>query len=299
MPLAMWARLKKAFLDSRAGNALALLYDSLDRHHGPIAASAMAFDAFLSLVPLAALAGYVLGLFHRSGESLLRPLMRAAPPPVAELVQTAVESLGNGGGVIAPLSVGAFLWATSAGLSTAMYVFENMFWSRPRAWYWRRAIAVLCVFAGIAIVGAVTTLSVAAALASPLLGRIVGFTAPTLTLIGMLSAFFRISIRRDHVFRRRRVLPGVLVTVVLWALLSALFSYYVATLARYATLYGGVAAIAIFLIWLWLLALALLVGGEVNAQLDGVRGTEAGSTPLAPISSLRSSPPEGMTHPRA
>jgi membrane protein len=179
-----------------------------------------------------------------------------------------------------------------------MYVFENMFWSRPRPWYWRRAIAMLCVIAGIAIVGAVTTLAVGAAMLHPLLGRIVALTVPTLTLIGMLTAFFRISIRRDHVFRRRRVLPGVLVTVVLWAILSALFSYYVATLARYATLYGGVAAIAIFLIWLWLLALALLVGGEVNAQLDGVRGPSAGSTPLAPISSLRSSPPEGIVQPR-
>jgi membrane protein len=104
----------------------------------------------------------------------------------------------------------------------------------------------------------------------------------------MLSAFFRVAIRTDHVFRRRRVLPGVLVTVVLWAGLSALFSFYVTTLARYATLYGGLAAVAIFLFWLWLLALALLVGGEVNAQLDGVRAHAAGETPLGPLSSVRS-----------
>ena len=40
----------------------------------------------------------------------------------------------------------------------------------------------------------------------------------------MLSAFFRISVRRGPVFTRRRVLPGVAVTIVLWAILSALFT---------------------------------------------------------------------------
>jgi membrane protein len=70
---------------------------------------------------------------------------------------------------------------------------------------------------------------------------------------------------------RRRLAPGVAVTVVLWTLVSGLFSFYVSTLSRYATLYGGLAAVAIFLFWLWLLSLALLVGGEVNAQLDGLR----------------------------
>jgi membrane protein len=279
----MWARLKAAFLENRVGHALALLVENLDRHHAPIAASAMAFDAFLSFIPLAALAGYVLARLHQSGEVLLSPLLRAPPPAVRGLIESAIARLAETGGAIAPVSVGAFLWVTSAGLSTAMYVFENVFWSKPRPWYWRRAIAMACVVAAIAIIAVVTVIAVGAAMVSPLLGRLVAVILPPATLIGMLSAFFRIAIRTDDVFRRRRVLPGVLVTVVLWSILSALFSYYVATLARYATLYGGLAAVAIFMFWLFLLALALLVGGEVNAQLDGVRAYPADQTPLGPV----------------
>lgn len=280
---AMWARWKSAFRENRAGRALSQLIDNLDRHHAPIAASAMAFDAFLSLVPLAALAGFVLHRLHQSGDILFRPILNAAPRGVADLIVAAVVRLSDdSAAVIAPVSVAAFLWVTSAGVSTAMYVFENMFWSKPRPWYWRRAIAVMCVIAAIAIVALVAAAAVGAALLSTHLGRFVGIILPAATMIGMLSAFFRISIRRDHVFRRRRVLPGVLVTVALWSLLSALFSFYVTALARYATLYGGLAAVAIFLFWLWLLALALLVGGEVNAQLDGVRALSAEQTPLGP-----------------
>lgn len=280
----MWARLKDAFLANRAGKLIFLLIDNLDRHHAPIAASAMAFDAFLSLVPLAALAGYVLHLLHQSGEIVITPLVRAAPRAVGELIEAAVVRLStDSSAAIAPVSVIAFLWATSAGVSTAMYVFENAFWSRPRPWWWRRIIAILCVIAAIAIVAIVTAIAVFAALLSPLVARFVAIVLPTATIVGMLSAFFRIAVRRDETFKRRRVLPGVLVTVVLWAILSTLFSIYVTTLARYATLYGGVAAVAIFLFWLWLLALALLVGGEVNAQLDGVRAVPADRTPLGPM----------------
>lgn len=283
----MWARLKRAFLAHRYGAAIAQLVDNLDRHHAPIAASAMAFDAFLSLIPLAALAGFVLHLLHESGDIVFTPIFRAAPLPVAQLVEDAIVRLAGSAAVIAPVIIGAFLWATSAGVSTAMYVFENAFWSKPRPWWWRRAIAILCVIAAIAVVATVTALAVGAAMISPILGRVVAVIVPTATIIGLLSAFFRIAVRRDDVFRRRRVLPGVLVTVVLWAILSALFSFYATTLARYATLYGGLAAVAIFLLWLWLLSLALLVGGEVNAQLDGVRSVPADQTPLGPIPAAR------------
>lgn len=290
---AMWARMKHAFLANRAGQAVHRLIDNLDRHHAPIAASAMAFDAFLSLVPLAALAGFVLHKLHRNGDIVVGPLIRAAPRAVGELIDGSIVRLSaDSASVIAPVSVAAFLWATSAGLSTAMYVFENAFWSKPRPWWWRRIIAIICVIAAIAIVAIVATIAVFAAMLSPLLGRLVAIILPSATLVGMLSAFFRIAVRRSEVFQRRRVLPGVLVTVVLWSILSAIFSFYVTTLARYATLYGGLAAVAIFLFWLWLLALALLVGGEVNAQLDGVRSMPADMTPLGPLPSARLKPAE-------
>lgn len=260
----------------RAGRALLFMIDTLDQHHAPIAASAIAFDAFLSLVPLAAFAGMVLHRLHESGEVLISPLLNTAPKPVAELVSAAVTRLSSdNAAVIAPVSILAFIWTTSSGLSTAMSVFERMFHSPERPWWWRRGVAMVCIVASVAIIAAVTSITVGISMISPQAGALVAVVFPSATLVGMLSAFFRISVRRGPIFTRRRVLPGVAVTVVLWAILSALFSVYVTTLSRYATLYGGLAAVAIFLFWLWLLALALLVGGEVNAQLDGIRDEAA------------------------
>jgi membrane protein len=256
----------------RVGRAILLMIDTLDQHDALIAASAIAFDAFFSLVPLAAFAGMVLHRLHESGDLLLGPMLRASPRPVAELVQEAVTRLLDyDAAVIAPVSVAAFIWTTSGGLSTAMLVFEKMFHSPARPWWWRRGVAMICVMASVAIVAAVTSVTVGIGMISPRIGALVAVVVPTATLVGMLAAFFRISVRHGPGITRRGVMPGVVVTIVLWGIVSALFSFYVSTLSRYATLYGGLAAVAIFLFWLWLLALALLVGGEVNAQLDGIR----------------------------
>jgi len=270
----------RAFVDRhRAARAAYRLFVNLEHHNAPFAASAIAFDAFLSLVPLAAFGGFVMQTLHESGDLLIGPILRAPPKPVADLVEQSIQRFsGDGASVIAPISLAAFLWTSSAGLSTAMNVFETVFRSPPRPWYWRRAIAMLCVLAFIAIVAAVTALALGAGMLSRWLGAVAAVVLPTATLTGMLSGFLRIAVRGDLVFRRRRVLPGVGVILVLWTLVSAAFSFYVSTLSRYTTLYGGLAAVAIFLFWLWLLALALLVGGEVNAQLDGIRD-DPGGTP--------------------
>jgi membrane protein len=254
----------------RAGRTILSMIDSLDHHHVAIAASAIAFDAFLSLVPLAAFVGMVMHRLHENGELVLGPLLAASPKPVADLVIGAITRDQNAG-VVAPVSIAAFIWTSSAGISTAMSVFERMFHSPERPWWWRRGIAMICVVAGVAILAAVAGITVGVGLLSLQAGAVVALLFPTATLVGMLMAFFRIAVRRGPIFVRRRVVPGVLVTIVLWLILSVIFSFYVSTLARYATLYGGLAAVAIFLFWLWLLALALLVGGEVNAMLDGVR----------------------------
>src|SRR5262245_52213802 len=129
-------RLVDGILKTRVGRAIYGLVDNLDRHHATLAASAMAFDAFLSLVPLAAFAGFILGRLHETGDLVLSPLLKTAPPPVKALVEEAFIRLhDNNSAVLAPVSLGAFLWVSSAGLSTAMSVFEAVFHSPPRPWW--------------------------------------------------------------------------------------------------------------------------------------------------------------------
>jgi membrane protein len=258
---------------------LARLVRNLDRHDAPRAASAMAFDAFLGIIPLLAFGGWIMGRLHQRGDLVVGPILRSAPSQVAKLADDEMGRLSDGGMVaIAPVVVLAFLWASSAGVSTAMGVCETMYASKARAWYVRRLIAIGCVLGSLAAVALAATVAITIGSAlGPTGAWLVGLSVPGLVVMGLVIAFYRIAIVRPRGVRRR-VLPGTLLTMALWGAVTSLFTTYVDKLARYSTLYGGLAAVAVTLVWLWLLALALLVGGELNADLEGIRGPA--STPL-------------------
>jgi len=81
---------------------------------------------------------------------------------------------------------------------------------------------------------------------------------------------------------------GGLVAVVAWAAASAGFALYASHLGSYNRVYGSLAAVVTFLIWLWLSNLALLLGAEINAELDRQRALENGHPPgLEPYMPLR------------
>jgi membrane protein len=255
---------------SRIARGTWLLYVNLDRYAAARAASAMAFDAFLSLIPLVAGAGVILHRLHTTGAATLGPLLKPMPVAVAQLIDSEFLRLSDAGfAVFAPLVLGAFAWVSSAGLSTAMGVFECIYIGVERPWWKRRFIAMGYVFTGLVIITIVTALGLWIATLSHTAGLVLGFVLPVVAPVLLVAAFFRIATQRTG-GPRRRIFPGAVLTVALWAATSTLFSFYVSRIASYATLYGNLATVAIALLWLWLASLALLVGGEVNALLDGI-----------------------------
>lgn len=64
------------------------------------------------------------------------------------------------------------------------------------------------------------------------------------------------------------VLPGAVVAALLWAATSFGFSWYVSTLGNYTATYGSLATVVVFMTWLWLSAMIVLAGAELNAELE-------------------------------
>jgi membrane protein len=86
----------------------------------------------------------------------------------------------------------------------------------------------------------------------------------------------------------RWVTPGGILAVVLWVVASAAFAVYVANFGSYNKTYGSLASVIIFLVWLWLSNIAILLGAELNAELERSRAIEAGHPPDAePYMELR------------
>lgn len=86
----------------------------------------------------------------------------------------------------------------------------------------------------------------------------------------VLATFYRFSVSHSRRVKRR-VLPGAVLAVTVWMVISWAFGLYVSTLAEYAVFYGALAAVAVLLVWLWLTSVAILVGAELNSQLEGLR----------------------------
>ena len=94
----------------------------------------------------------------------------------------------------------------------------------------------------------------------------------TMLLVGttILAGIYRFSIEHARDVKRR-YWPGAFTAVLCWLTVSWAFGEYVSSLANYAVYYGSLAAVAVLLVWLYLTSLTLVIGAEVNAQLEGVR----------------------------
>jgi membrane protein len=123
------------------------------RAHGALdAARLMAFNFFLSVVPLLVLLGFVLGRFvrRRGVDAIVGPLLETIPDASAELVRHELERLaGSSAASIAPLGAMTFLWLTSSGIHQMMDVFEVASRAPRRSWLKQRIMALATVAIGV------------------------------------------------------------------------------------------------------------------------------------------------------
>jgi len=245
------------------------------------AASAMAFDLFLAAIPLLALAGWVFGHFVRAGSALsaVSLLLDTTPSAVKTIVE---EQLGQfSPSAFAPLALLGSLWLGSSAAATCMALLESRGGVRARSWYERRLLAMACVLIGIVVFGAGSALSLglvggpvamleafAGARVAAWTRYALGLALLHLLLVLLLAMFLRVAVHRPDTLRRR-VFPGALLGSVLCSLASVGFTFYASRIARFALYYGGLAAVAVTLMWLWLMCLFILVGAELNLVLEG------------------------------
>jgi membrane protein len=74
----------------------------------------------------------------------------------------------------------------------------------------------------------------------------------------------------------RWISVGALVAIVVWVLASLAFAFYVANFSSYNKTYGSLAGVIVALLYLWLTNLALLLGAEVDSELERGRQLQAG-----------------------
>ena len=262
-------------------------------HHAFDHAATMAFYFFLGTIPLLVFVGLLVGsVVQREGaEELAAPLYRAMPKAASDLFRNELYKIADANSSsLAPVSLVGFLWLTSNGIHNLMDIFEILVGAQPRSWLRQRIIAVFWVIGSLAaIAGATWALlavnGVATGLTAHRLPSLLrggsDFLAQGWQRFGVLLVFIAMTIIALAIFYRtavrhppgvkRKVWTGTFVALSLWAIVSWGFGTYVRTIAHYAVFYGSLATVAVILLWLYLTSLALVVGAEVNAILEGMR----------------------------
>ena len=267
-------------------------------------AAALTYFGIQSIFPGLLVLVSLLGFVGRSDtQPLITSLSKAAPPSIAKIITSQVTHLQHShaaSGIVGILGIVLALWSASnyvAAFMRASNVIYDVPEGRP---IWKTAPIRLGVtlVTMILLVAAAVIVVVTGGLAQKV-GNILGIgsTAVTvweiakwpvlLVIIGLvLAILFWASPNARHGFQW--VSPGGFVAVVLWLIASALFALYVANFSHYNKVYGSLAGVIIFLIWMWISNVAILFGAEFNAELERGRAVAAGH-PIGkePFSELR------------
>ncbi|MBW6524626.1 YihY/virulence factor BrkB family protein [Sphingomonas sp. RHCKR47] len=247
-----------------------------------IAASSIAFAAFLAIVPLVGLITAAYGFFvpATTVAQNLRTLTMIMPADAREIVSRGLHNaLVNDRASVTTLlvSVGIALFsARRAGRSLLHGINLAYRIERERRGLRRLLVSITLVLGCAALVlTALVSLSVLAFLQSYVPdglpgGRLVSvitlFGSLTLGASAGLILIYRYAPASEHPIGWRDVLPGTVAGVTMWLAATILFRSYVAHVARFDDTYGSLAAVVVLMLWLMVSAWALLLGARLNAE---------------------------------
>lgn len=249
------------------------------RHEVSLTCAALTYYLVFAAFPLLVLLGTLPGALGLESEALLDELGRFVPRQVTDLVGRYWADVAQNGGKRLLWSSAVFtLWLPLRAADCLGQAVRRAFgMARPRGLrhklrtllftLWLTVtlpLVVLLITVGRRALGYVTA---RLGLPSWVAGAWNGlrFVLLGLVMAAALTLLYLLALGRRRPLRQ--VLPGVAASLAAWMALSVGFSYYVEYVAGYTLLYGSVAAVVVTLLWLYLSAMALVMGAEYNALL--------------------------------
>ena len=249
-------------------------------------AAILGFFFMLALFPLLICLTALLGLFAQGGtelrDNLFSYLARVAPRSAYTLIYDTVNEVteGSSGGKLT-FGLLASVWAASNGMLAVIDTLNAAYHVREaRPWWKARLIAAALTLAlGVLIISALVLVLYGGNIAEALSG-VFGLGGAFIAAWGILQWFFVLAFvllafgliyyfaPNLHEQNFCWVLPGMIVGVTLWLAGSLGFRLYLLYFNTYNAAYGSMGAVIILMLWCYLTGAAILVGGEVNSEVE-------------------------------
>jgi membrane protein len=248
-----------------------------------IVAAGVAFYAVLALFPtlIAAISIYGLIVDPTEAANQARQLTDVMPQEAAKLIGdqlTNVAAASSGAKITSLIiTIATALWSASSGMKALIEGVNIAYDEREtRGFLKLRGLALLLTVGGIVVFGlAIGAIAVFPALAGKLPGGqvletvagVLRWVVLAAVIIGALAIIFRLSPDRDQP-RMKWVSSGAILAALFWLLASIGFSFYANNFGSYNKTYGSLAAVIILMFWLYITAFIILIGAELNGQLE-------------------------------
>ncbi|HEX7744473.1 MAG TPA: YihY/virulence factor BrkB family protein [Micromonosporaceae bacterium] len=279
----VWAALKRTLREFQADN----LSDW---------AAALTYYAVLSIFPgLLVLVAFLGLLGEKTSKDVQKTITELVPQTdVREIIDRAIDQVANSptAGLVAIVGLLGAFWSASSYIGAFMRA-SNLIYDVPEGRPIWKTLPIR-----IAVTAAVGVMLLASALIVVFTGKLaeaaggaigLGSTAVTvwniakwpvlLILVSLIFAILYWASPNAKTGGFRWISPGGILAVVVWLIASGAFAVYVANFAKYNKTYGTLASVIIFLVWLWLTNLAVLLGAELDAELERSRAIQAGLQP--------------------
>ena len=246
-------------------------------------AAALTYYGVLALFPALIALLSIIGLLT-DPKTLTDALTAVVPASAAKTLNPVIEQLA---GNTAPVGFGLILGLVGAVWSASGYVgaftrAANVVYETPEGRkIWKlKPLQLLVTLVGILFAAVIVSLLVLSGPVVDAIARAIGIgdTGVTiwnivkwpvvLVVLALMIAVLYYSTPNVKLRGFKWVSPGAGVAIVVAVVASALFAFYVGNFGSYNKTYGALAGVIVFLIWFWLINVALLFGIELDAEIE-------------------------------
>lgn len=241
------------------------------------------FALFPLLLFLISLFGIILTKADDLRGELFLYLQQIMPTSAFDLVQTTLEEVTeNSSGGKLTIGILITLWSASAGIDNLRGALNEVYnLKETRSWWKTKLLAVLLTLG----IGVLIFLALGLVFyGTQLLDYILPIDSPYVlmplrwiivlsVLILTFALIYNFAPNHDA-FDWKWITPGAVIGIILWLLSSGVFRVYLQYFDSYAKTYGSLGAVIILLLWLYLTAMVILIGGAINAIFDEETGVE-------------------------
>jgi membrane protein len=265
------------------GQVLARVFAQITNHHLTIVAAGVAFFSVLALFPaMAALVG-IFGMIADPADipELVSSLRGIVPQNAIDIIESQVSKLASTGstalGLASLVALLLSLWSSRAGVNSLIEGLNIVYGEPEQRGFFRQLLVsllltLLMIAMALVALGAVVVLPTVLnflklGTLGELAARLLRWPILLVTAMFAMGALYRYGPNRAPA-RVPWVTRGAVAATLVWLAASFGFSYYVTEFGTYNEVYGSLGAAIILLLWIYISAFMVLLGGELNAEME-------------------------------